>query len=129
MHYSYNDIKSYLESIVETKGKDYIYTQRLREGYSFPGCEYAWQGKPDCIIGHLLVELGISIDNLGEDKDFGSGIIQDYEYKLEAKYGITFDSKAMALMGGIQNDQDNGISWGEAFSMNTRYIDRHGAQY
>jgi hypothetical protein len=123
MHYSYNDIKIRLEHIVEEAGEGFVYTQRYREGELDSGCEYAWQGKPDCVIGHLLVELGVPVEDMGEGKVFDGNTIDYYGPKLDLDYSITFDSKAVDLMNIFQADQDNGIPWGEALRVGIRSVE------
>lgn len=46
-----------LRNVVEAKGANHIYQR-----YDGATCKYEHEGKPSCLVGHALVEMGFDID-------------------------------------------------------------------
>jgi hypothetical protein len=115
-----------LEHAVQLKGEDYVDENK-------PGgqCQYFTNGKPSCIIGHVLADLGVEpgFDNQefpdlvdAEDK------IESYEpeYDTEDYYNnfttakftnkkdLIFTSEAVRILRTAQEIQDEGGNWGSA---------------
>lgn len=67
---------------------------------------------PDCIIGHVLAYLGVHRLDLfqkGRDFNVGAGV-----FVLRVEKILVMDDVTFAFLGGVQNAQDNGHTWGEA---------------
>ncbi len=62
-------------------------------------------GKPGCIFGHAFSVMGINIPFTSEYNIMSIGCL-----------GIPFSTEEAVLCTAIQNYQDNGMSWGEAWN-------------
>lgn len=119
MIYSYDDVVSRIQGIIDVKGEDFAYAQV--RGTQGPNCLYARDGKPDCIIGHLLFGLGVPIEAMtwGPDTEasrpLASDTIGENFDPLSEDHDIEFSSKARTFLRRLQALQDNGIPWGRAF--------------
>lgn len=114
------DVKSRLRRIIDAKGADYVYQQRETRNGSY-GCLYAYNNEPDCIVGHLLVEIGVPVRDLDynnpDREPFSNGFINDQQIEeaLTNLYDIRFDPEVVTFLSEIQYQQDGGTSWGAAF--------------
>lgn len=118
--YNFETVVSKLQAIVDAKGADHVYQQRENGVTGDKGCMYVYGGQPDCLVGHLLVELGVpgaDLDYLNPDREEISEIpIHAAEQRLEGKYGISFSPSASSLLSEVQSRQDRGYAWGEALT-------------
>lgn len=116
--YSLANVKSRIKAIIDAKGADHVYKKRYTSAGAM-GCTYAYDGQPDCIVGHLLVELGVPVEHLDytsvERRDFSDHTISGAEYEIAREYGIEFTSDALDFLTGVQAMQDAGESWGASF--------------
>lgn len=134
--YTYSDITAMLKEIVEEFGSDYVYPKRhLSTG---PGCVYAWEGKPDCIVGHVLTRIDAIDPVVCSPVDPGNGNYPTVpswevaELNLEmqinalweqlAVLGFRFDPDAQGLLETIQDEQDSGVTWGAALDVAMRWV-------
>lgn len=112
----YDEALDLLNKAVELKGGDYVYQPNRTD--SGPSCLYAKDGQPDCIVGHVLVDLGIPASELeykglGETENTLSfGPIGEIAVTIQYTKGIRFTPKARRLLSIAQSQQDNGVSWG-----------------
>lgn len=92
------------------------------------GCVYATvQGHvltPVCIVGQMFSDLGLlrlllhNPSDLNYNDGFlGACAVEADFWSFIANYGITADLDAKEFMHSVQRKQDDGITWGEAFSM------------
>ena len=112
---SYETVLQTLESIVETKGRDYIYETHddtVNDTYE-PTCFYVWDNAPDCGVGRVLHKLGISLGVLSTFEGVGSNAVLA---QLEELGLVNFDSKSRTLLRNFQYRQDHGIPWGGCLS-------------
>lgn len=106
-----------LRKAVELKGKDYIYPTYP---YSSLGCYYAKEGKPDCIVGHVLFDLGVPIADMSWDEEglergsMASGNIDIHRLYLQRAHGLTFEDAAWEMLCSAQTVQDDRETWGVA---------------
>lgn len=78
-------------------------------------CFYEWDGKPSCIVGHVLAELGASIGVLRHlDTRQTAGIKASRQALSEQNIFTT--SAAIDILHVAQYVQDRGSSWGEALA-------------
>jgi hypothetical protein len=126
-----------MRQAVKSKGEDYLYPQ-VSVGMGGPSCLYTTpsgdpsKSQPSCIVGHALAYAGTPIEVL-HAIDFGGVVIDDEfgEYESEgpldstpiydddvlawlSRNGIEVTREAVDAFRIAQNDQDNGVAWGEA---------------
>lgn len=83
---------------VATENPDFVY-----EGV----CQYVDGGKPACLIGHALWNLGL-IDEALERQSVNDDGVRFITNHLE----IALDDSEESWLTRTQSGQDNGISWG-----------------
>lgn len=118
--YSYEDVVSRIQGIIDVAGADHVYVRR--DDRNVP-CLYACEGKPDCIVGHLLVQLGIPVEDLEYNPSFEPGTKYDLSTEgigthfqhLHINRNISFDREGEQFLRVLQSEQDSELSWGEAF--------------
>lgn len=71
------------------------------------GGRYTRRGKPCCLIGEVLVNLGASVGTL-KDLDRDAELIDDSGHPFWKR----FDPLARDLMGAMQKQNDRGEQWG-----------------
>lgn len=105
-----------LTKAVNLKGEDYVYPRKS----SGMACHYAFNGEPDCIVGHVLVDLGIPVEDLMfrpgalTAADIARGSIGTNFADLEAWYGLKFTKTAEEMLVKAQFCQDIQHTWGWA---------------
>lgn len=105
-----------LRKAVELKGGNYVYP--TYKGTAL-GCYYAKDGQPDCIVGHVLFDLGVPIEDMSDNTEgvagrVSAGIIGIHRDYLHSRYGLDFDNVAWEMLCSAQCVQDNRDTWGEA---------------
>lgn len=106
-----------LRKAVELKGSDYVYPTYRGSALN---CYYAKDGQPDCIVGHVLFDLGVPIadmtwDDSGERRgDMATDVISVHRDYLLEEHGLKFDDVAWEMLRSAQSKQDWRCSWGEA---------------
>lgn len=119
-----------LRNVVEAKGANYIY--KKPDGIT---CEYEHEGKPSCLVGHALVEMGFDIDFIRamDDRerpysDFrsvfvaaedsveqdGGGRFADIDQAEVKRFLESFDGASRQAFLEAQAMQDRGHTWGAA---------------
>lgn len=104
-----------LRDIITEKGADYTYERP--EG-PFPGgaCYNKYDGKPSCIVGHLVARLYPEVfETIGSFTGPSNDAIS---YTLINVERAPIKAETTELVGEIrslQGYQDDGQSWGEAF--------------
>lgn len=123
--YGVDEVKSKIAHIIETahpeKG-EYVYVHPANWGW----CAYADLGKPSCILGHLLVQLGVPVEIMDasiEGAPMTDGIILKHWDRLAQDYNLHFTPAAREFLYIIQAEQDDQVSWGEAFKAASAYSD------
>ena len=123
--YDVDAVKSKIAHIIETahpeKG-EYVYTYQVNLGW----CAYANLGKPSCIVGHLLVQLGVPVEIMDasiEGAPMADGIIIKHWDRLAQDYNLHFTEAAREFLYIIQVHQDDQVSWGESFKAASAYSD------
>lgn len=97
-----------LRRVVEGR-EDYVY-QRLTDGSGEDVCAYfdLTTGQPSCLVGHVLAEVGVTLDTLPDRHNVGSGI-----HHLDVP-GVEMTRGARRVLSAAQRAQDRGTPWGEA---------------
>ena len=95
-----------LRQVVAEKGAGYVYPEsekKASRGNLAPVCQYRVNGRPSCIIGHVLDRLGIVTEPRHEGHGAGHVV---------AVYGGS--EQVASLADTAQIMQDVGRTWGEA---------------
>lgn len=106
---TYEETLRALNETVREKGYKHTYQRRGVVGY----CYNVWQGQPDCIVGHVLIRLGVPIEWFDVDSRENDGV-GDVCKALYLQDLFEFEEDAKDLLGYTQAAQDNGTPWGEA---------------
>jgi len=98
---------------VQERGADYV----DRNADTYEACEYAYNGEPGCIVGHVFSYVGIDPTKVREGGVFE---VIDLEYGVQAKHAEiipdspAFSDGARSVLAAAQHAQDSGRTWGEA---------------
>lgn len=118
------DLRRARELVIDVaEGREgYRYERRpmeLPDGTMLIGgvCDYVRDGKPSCIVGHVLFRAGVPIEILMvlDPNKFGAGIGAESLNLPGACRGLVFDvtDEAAEFLSVVQRNQDQGKSWGE----------------
>ena len=96
--------------VVASKPEGYSYPEELRVIYG--SCRYVVDGKPACIAGATLVEMGVPAEELAKHEDNPVGIVLSY---LEDDGIVECDSVTADVAYAAQEVQDVDVklSWRE----------------
>lgn len=119
--YTNAQINVALKAALDAKGDDYVYEERLNGA-----CVYSLEGRPSCIVGHVLHALDPDMfervaafeANQGEnngDTSFSNVVV---------KLNLPFETDQRRALQEVQAEQDNGKPWGGAVA--TGWIARLG---
>ena len=78
-------------------------------------CRYEVAGKPGCIVGEALSNLGVDIrtlTQLDDEAENGSGVA-NIVYEFADLFEVD-DVQAVFELRDVQNCQDKGYSWGDS---------------
>lgn len=111
VHITYAMVRDEMPRIIETRGENFIYDPPKGTNST---CQYVWEGKPDCLIGCFLVDLGVPLEAFESDqvKEISDLVLDG---TLE-RYGCNVEPEAMHAMAKIQWLQDLGYPWGYAYN-------------
>jgi hypothetical protein len=103
---THEDVLRVMAEVVEEYGQDYVY-QECGEM-----CVYIKGGKPSCLIGHVLVRLGVDVGFL---TDRNSSRISSHKF---SSWGgdLPWTGLATRVMQAAQSIQDTGGTWGRALA-------------
>jgi len=81
------------------------------DGFIYPrahsNCVYMYDGKPDCLVARVLVDLGLSIHMLHEHEGTTCSVPINMYFVM--------DDRVRRALNRAQRIQDKGKTWGEAF--------------
>lgn len=81
-------------------------------------CVYEYDGKPSCVVGHVLYRAGVTVEVLAElDALFYSALLDDDPVDMLKEAGLTMTKPARNLLAMMQTRQDHGHSWGSALAV------------
>lgn len=82
------------------------------------GCRYRnVHGGPECIIGHLFTELGLYDVLAHVENSAGVDFLYDEDKdSYDPGFASQFTEPAVTFMVGVQEAQDDGVTWGEALT-------------
>jgi len=123
--YDWREVSAMLMAIAKAAPEGFCYSPR-EEG----ACLYFQDGKPDCIIGHLLAKLGFDesivpekagifvICSLGRAKDAGNTLA------YTSAIAEMFTADAVIFMHEVQSAQDDGMPWIDAVSNAHHFMEK-----
>lgn len=95
-----------MKAVVDEYGRDYVYHRRINAlGQAVCWYVNATGDGPDCLAGHVLHRLGVSLEQLRDSEHNPVETASDYRLSDEAAYVL---SRAQSL-------QDGGGTWGHAY--------------
>lgn len=116
---TWDQIQSVLDDLVAEKGADFVY-----EPLSIPGsnprsiCTYLHGQEPGCLVGHVLLRLGVDREWLaGEEGSSGGDVVTYSDLEIEDL------TRVAKFLSQVQGYQDDSIPWGQAVQM-AREVDR-----
>lgn len=118
--YTYDETLAELRKIVAEKGEDFVYYGNPDDQDDI-SCYYVKDGQPDCIVGHLLVNLGVELELLDHNDGIGQGFARTVLADL--KNYVSFDEKTVSLLAAAQIYQDRHETWGESLQKAVKYAE------
>jgi len=101
--YDVPEVLAALRDVVADKGADYMYPEELKNRNG--NCVYVRDGRPACIVGHVLARLNFNLLGQSVVRRNGSAGMLD---------GVT--GRAAQALRQAQRTQDSGDSWGLALA-------------
>jgi hypothetical protein len=92
-----------VNEIIAEHGEDYVYEA------PGPSCMYVSDGRPSCIVGHVLTRHGVDITSW-EDENTNTGDIAN----LIDEGAVSASDDAHVFLMVLQRLQDQGHPWGHA---------------
>lgn len=109
-----------LDELVEEFGSDYVYNNGLRGQ-----CDYVRDGKPSCIVGHVLAKVGVPIERLevADTALSGGGMTAaTLLRRLAEEEVLTCDVPTGTLLSEAQYNQDARETWADSVKAAKRYV-------
>lgn len=107
-----HEIRESAKKIVAEFGEKHVYEPVAKEGNVDPLCQYTFENAPSCLVGRVLFDLGVSVEELvGLDLRDVPAI---YLHEQEGLDGV--DYRGAFYLSVLQADQDAGNSWGQALA-------------
>ena len=106
---TFQDVYRTASELVGEFGAEFIYEKR-RSSTGQLMCYYVKDGQGDCIVGRVLVKLGVSVDILRQYEGDGSWFVLR---QLREK-GWSINEEADMFLGVLQGSQDSGWTWGHS---------------
>ena len=118
-------VREGLTALVEQAGEDFVYKAPKGDG-GYDRCVYVRDGKPDCIVGQFLANLGVPVERLQEaDKGISSGSSAGQllgELRNEGVITIAHDQNVVDALSEVQHRQDNKSTWGNSVESGLSYL-------
>lgn len=104
-----------LSAAVKKRGKDYIYPAAEKNEHG--SCRYVVRRDgelaPSCIVGEVLVDLGVDPKKLFGTRLNSLSILSNSQL-FERRLGIEINEEAVAILNKAQDLQDREHTWGIA---------------
>lgn len=101
---TYGETVAVLRAIVNDHGFEHVYTPPGPGGQ----CVYVHDGKPSCLVGHVLHRLGLALPP--SEQGMSNGWLAVVSADKDHRY--PFDDAAIKLLAQVQARQDGGMPWG-----------------
>jgi hypothetical protein len=105
-----DEVRSRIAAIVE------------KEPDAVRSCQYVRSGKPHCVVGVFLSELGVSMETL-EYMDKDRMFIGQWQVPVDVT--SLFDEDSRTFLGDLQRSQDGGSTWEAAFEYATNEMESY----
>lgn len=111
---------SLLDATVTTQGVEYVYNRHngscqyfhSENRYDDETGEWVRENeRPGCLVGHVLLDLGLTYDDLYEVNTLSADAAM---YDLQQRGLLSYTADAEQILSMAQISQDNGVAWGEA---------------
>lgn len=117
------EVLTLLERAVNDKGAHYVDPQA-----DFDNCSYVVEGKPGCIVGHVLFYAGAPIETLERwDRDVSAlqGVVGRLEPDQDSVElgGVELERDALIALHEAQKVQDANGTWSNALAAAERYLE------
>jgi hypothetical protein len=120
VHLTLDLAKQLVERAIAEKGEDYVY---LPPGGRVGEPCLNWHLQPDgqmvpgCIVGHVWHYLGFTNEDTGQgDAKHVLGYLEGYDH-------LTYTEDAADFLYAVQDQQDRGVPWGEAYKEALEFMD------
>lgn len=90
---------------IVSENPEFIYFPPTKD---FPNCRYVWEGKPSCLIGQGMANIGFDITALSE---FDIPSVDNTIENMLINFGITFSEQELDWIIRVQGEQDNRNPW------------------
>lgn len=110
-----------LARVVADAGDGYKDPYSLKQGM---GCRYVRSGKPSCIVGRALAELGVPLQVLKNLDNTFDSTIQNGGYGFLRGNGVLLDAYAAEAFAYAQGAQDGGDLWSVALDKAREQVQR-----
>lgn len=111
-----------LTRVVNDHGEGFTYAPVADPSHQHRGYVYAFDGGPQCIVGHALVRAGVDVARLEEMRD--EHLRDLYRH---GRLPVMLSLGALIALDAAQRSQDRGRTWGAALDDATaaaaRYFD------
>lgn len=118
----FDEAVALLDRAVEEKGPDYVYAKVKTSCYDHGHCVNFDQGKPSCLIGHLLSYLDYGPLHLEFSLAYGPRPVDITDGGVESVFGrigLLTDPRTMRMLTLAQRLQDQGVPWGHVVASAT----------
>jgi len=113
------EVTEAFKAVVAEHGHDMIYSRDLEPGESIY-CKYVVDGKPSCLVAHILHRLGVPLDYLavreGVDATRVLGRCGPDAPVDVTGLNISVSVRAANALSAAQSSQDAGHCWGSALA-------------
>lgn len=106
---------SLAEEVVSGR-EDFVY---LEPGH-YTDCLYEKNGEPSCLVGHMLFNAGVPVEDLHRLDNLTHPQIDKFdtsEARVVVPKLFDVDEKTIEFVAVLQQKQDSGLSWGDALKM------------
>lgn len=101
-----------LKEVAEER-PDFVYAPPNDQG----ACVYVHEGEPSCIVGHVLVRMGVPTEHLDFDVPDNIPTAIGLLSRLEETGLVDVNSDDAWVLERAQREQDSGVPWGKAVKM------------
>ena len=108
--YTNAEVNAALKAALELKGEEYVYERGPHNS-----CDYARNGEPSCIVGHVLHTLNKGLFEKVAEYENGPTPYEGYTFNdVAIALDLPFTKIQVKALRAAQFDQDLGESWGQA---------------
>lgn len=119
-----NEVLAKLRETIDRHGGDDVHYQQRAKEIGLPnrfdvidkaGCVYAYNNKPACLIGCLMVDLGLPVSTFDRRLNENVGAFSLFS-ELTRQGLVETDETTVKALVAAQDAQDRDMTWGEAYT-------------